>query len=119
MLEILPESQDDLVAVRAGGKLSAEDYTKVWLPKLEKEIRKHGKVRALLYLDETFDGWEVGAMWEDAKFGLGHADDFEKVALVGAPQWVESVVGLIGHLMEGSVKSFAAGGLDEAYSWIK
>ena len=119
VIEILPESQGDLVAARASGKLTADDYTKVWLPRLEQEIRTHGKVRALLYLDETFDGFEIGAMWEDAKFGLSHADNFDKVAVVGAPEWVDICVGLVGHLMKGSVKSFPAGSLEEAHSWIK
>ena len=119
MIEILPESEGNLVAIRAGGKLTADDYTKSWLPRLRDAIESHGKVRALVYLDETFDGFEVGALWEDTKFGLSHADDFEKVAVVGAPKWVDAVVGLVDHLTSGSLKSFPAGSLEEAWSWIK
>jgi hypothetical protein len=119
MIAIMEESADDLVAARASGKISADDYTEAWLPALQKAIDAHGKIRALLYMDETFDGWELGAMWEDAKFGLSRMDDFEKVALVGAPEWVDKIVDLTGPLTSISFKSFPTGSLDEALGWLR
>ena len=119
MIEILPETRGNLVAAKAGGTLTAQDYTDIWLPKLEAVIGAHGKIRALIYFDETFEGWDAGAMWQDAKFGFSHADDFEKIAVVGAAEWVETVVNLFGHLMQGTVETFPTGALEKAYAWIK
>lgn len=119
MIEILPESTGNLVAVKMGGTLTADDYTEVWVPRLREAIEEHGKVRALLYLDETFDGWEAKAMWEDAKFGLAHFTDFEKIAVVGGADWVGKVSEFFGKLMPAAVKAFPAGSLEEACEWIK
>jgi hypothetical protein len=119
MIEILPESKGNLVAAKASAKLTQDDYEEVWVPALRKAIKEHGKVRSLLYLDETFQGWEAGALWEDAKLGFQNRDDFEKVAVVGGAQWVEMAVKLIAPLMEGAVKTFPTGSLQEAYDWIQ
>ena len=114
MIEILPESSGNLVAARATGTLTGDDYAAVWEPRLRQAIEEHGKVRVLLYLDEAFDGWDAGAMWEDAKFGLAHFNDFEKIAVVGGEEWVGKVVDLFGKLMPAAVKSFPTGSLEQA-----
>ena len=77
------------MGLRATGKLTDQDYKKVLLPGLEALIKQHGKIRLLCFLDEEFAGLEPGAMWEDAKFFFPHKNDFEKMAIVGAPKWVE------------------------------
>ncbi len=119
MLRILPESTGNLVAAQASEKLTADDYHEVWAPRLKKVDEEHGSVRALLYADETFDGWEAKALWEDAKLGLTIGTDFDKVAIVGAPQWVDVMVEVMGHLLKGAVKTFPSGKLAEAYDWIR
>lgn len=119
MLRILPESKGNLVAAQASEKLTAEDYHEVWAPKLKEVDDAHGSVRALLYLDETFKGWEPKAIWEDAKLGLTISTDFDKMAIVGGPHWVDVLAELIGSLMKSSVKTFRSGELDEAYDWIR
>lgn len=119
MIEIMDVSANDLVAARASGKITTDDYTEVWLPALQKAIDAHGKIRALLYLDETFEGWELGALWEDTKFGLSRMDDFDKVALVGAPEWLDRVVALTGSLTKIVVKTFPTGSLEEALAWLR
>ena len=118
MIEILPESEGNLVAVKASQFLSTEDYTQIWIPKLNAAIETHGKIRALILFDASFQGWQAGAIWEDAKFGFHHANDFEKIALVGASHWVEAVTKLFGHLIEGSVRTFSDEQRQEALGWV-
>ncbi len=119
MIELLPLKGDNVVGVRASGTLTAQDYETVWIPALEKAIAEHGSVRALLFMDETFTGWAPGAMWDDAKFGLGHLREVERIAMVGGPDWVAGAVRLMGHFMPAEVQIFDAGELDEALSWIE
>jgi len=119
MIEILPQSEGNLIAIQFGGKLTLDDYEKIWVPRLEETIERFEKVRVLIYLDETFDGWETAVIWEDAKVGLKNIKAFEKIALVGGPDWMAKMTDLLGHLMPGSVKSFPSGELEEAYGWIK
>lgn len=119
MIEILPQSEGDLIAMQIGGKLTAEDYKKVWVPRLEQAIADHGRVRVLIYLDETFDGWETAVLWEDAVVGLKNIKAFQKIALVGGPEWIGKISEMVGHLMPGTIKAFPAGSLEDGFSWIK
>ena len=89
MIEIMEESKGKVLAAKASGTLTDADYTEVLIPALEKAIAWHGKVNLLLYMDASFEGWELMAMWDDAKFGIQHRNDLGKVAVVGGPAWVQ------------------------------
>jgi hypothetical protein len=119
MLEIMSESQGNVLAVKAQDKLTEGDYRELFIPTLEALLQEHGKVRLLFLLDESFAGWELGALWEDAKFGLKHKDDFEKLAVVGGAKWVAWGTRLFAYFMEGQVKTFPLEELSAAREWIK
>jgi SpoIIAA-like len=119
MFHIMPESQGKIIGIRATGKLTDLDYKEVLLPNLEAHIKQHGKIRLLCFIDENFAGWEPGAMWEDAKFFFPHKKDFEKMAIVGGPKWVELMMKLFAPLMTGESRTFPGEQLPEAWEWIK
>jgi hypothetical protein len=119
MITILPETTGYTLAVKASGKLTAENYETVFIPILEKLIKHYGRIRLLMQFDEHFEGWEAGAMWNDAKFGLKHRNDFKRVALVGSPKWVEWGTKLGAQLMDGELKTFKSSDLLEAIVWVK
>jgi hypothetical protein len=120
MIEQLPNSQGNILGLRASGKLTDEDYEDVLVPGIEAIIKEHGKIRFLFYLDDGFDGWEPGAMWEDFKLGFGDIrKECEKLALVGGPDWVEWAMKLSSHLIHGEVKTFDVDQLQAAWDWIE
>ena len=115
----MPESEGNILGIRATGRLTEADYQEVLIPSLEALIKKHGKIRLLAFLDERFAGHELGALWEDTKFFPRHQDDFEKVAIVGAPRWVEVMIKLLAPIMEGEARTFSGERLQEAWDWVK
>lgn len=119
MIEIMSESAGNVLGVRLSGKVTDEDYEKVFIPALEKIIADSGKVRVVYYMDAEFEGWNAGAMWDDAKFGLKHRNDFEKIAVVGGPIWAEWGTKLAGHLVSGEVKTYSGAELNDAWTWIR
>ena len=52
MIEIMPESSDAVLAVKATGILTDADYKDIWIPRMEKVIKEFGKVKVLLYMTE-------------------------------------------------------------------
>jgi hypothetical protein len=118
MLEILPQSKGNILGVRLTGKVSDSDYEEIFLPALQKLINEHGKVRCLYFMDSGFEGWTLGAAWDDAKFGIRHRDDFEKCAIVGGPKWAEWATKLVSHLISAEVKTYSDDQLDEAWHWV-
>ncbi len=119
MIQLLPESQGNLVAIQVSGRLSGDDYDREWAPRLREAIQQHGKVRVLVYLDETFEGWDVSAIWEETKFGFANMGGIEKAAIVGGPEWVGKLAELFGQVIPGDYKSFDTGDLAEAFEWVK
>lgn len=119
MLEYLPESEGNVLGVKGSGKLTDHDYREVYVPRLEDTVKEYGQVRLLFYMDESFAGWELGAMWDDAKYGMKYKDNFEKLAVVGGAKWIEVGVKLFSHFMKGEVKTFPAEQLAAAWDWLK
>ena len=119
MIEIMPESTDRMLAVKATGTLTDSDYVDIWIPALQKIIDKFEVANALLYTDENFKGWELKAMWEDAKFGIKHRNDFARIAIVGCPSWMKWGIKLGELLMDCEVRMYEPEKLQEALAWAK
>lgn len=118
MVEVLPGSRGSALLLRAIGMLSDADYRNVLIPRLEAIISEHGKARLLLDLSDFF-GWEVAALWDDVRFGLAHKHDFERIAIVGGPRWMDWGVRLSALLMSGELRSFVPREREAAVAWIR
>ena len=119
MIEILPESEGNVLGIRAEDKITDSDYREIFIPQLTKIIEEHGKARVLYYMDSSVTGFEMGAMWQDASFGVKHRNDFDKVAVVGGPRFVEWGTKIAAHFIGGEIKTYGDDQLQEAWSWVK
>jgi len=118
MIELMNRSHDGCVAIRATGHLTDQDYA-TFLPKLDKMFEEHGKLKALFVMDESFEGWDLKAAWDDTKLGLAHRTDFTRLAIVGGPEWVRWCIRLSGFLLKGEVRLFDLPELERAWSWVE
>ncbi|MGO9417668.1 MAG: STAS/SEC14 domain-containing protein [Syntrophobacteraceae bacterium] len=114
----MSQSKEDIVVVRVTQKLADDDYTQIFIPKLIEIIKKYGKARVLVYLDDGYSGIELGAIWEDVKFGIKHRNDFIKVAAVGAPRWMDWAMKASSAIISGEVRTFSTERLREALGWV-
>jgi len=119
MFEFLAASKGSLLAIKVSGKLTRDDYEKLLIPKLNALFKEHEKLRMLVEFDDGFAGWDsLAAAWDDMKLGLEHPNDFERIAFVGAPQWVEWGARFFGIFVKGEIKAFPADARDAALKWI-
>ena len=119
MIEILPKSHDNILGIKASGKITAEDYEKILIPKINDILSEHATARFLYYISDEFEGFEVAAMWDDAKYAAAHNAQFDKVAIVGGPKWIEWTSKLAALFIKAEVKEFGEDQLDEAWSWVE
>jgi len=89
MIELLGDSEESIVGVRVSGKLTAADYETYLIPALDRVFEREKRARFLVLMEEDFDGWTLDAAWDDFSYWLEHRAAFDKVAIVGAPKWVE------------------------------
>lgn len=119
MIEFTNEAEGEPIGIRATGRLTDRDYREVLIPRLERLFRQRGKLDLLVHFDEAFEGWDLQAAWDDMAFGLAHRGDFGKLAIVGAPAWVEWCVKLSGFLWPGEIRLFPGEALGDAWQWVK
>ena len=115
----MPETEGNTLVVKATNRLTSEDYEEIFIPQLRQLIDKFGKIRAVLYLDDSFTGWELGAAWDDAVFGIQHRHDFEKVAVVSDKDWVEWATKIGAHFIDGQIATYAPTEFQDAVAWVK
>lgn len=119
MIEFLSRSHDNILGIKASGKVTKADYETVLIPKLDHLLADNEKGKFLYYLPEEFESFELGAIWDDAKYASGHSDRFSKIALVGGPKWIAPTSKITSFFVKAKVKTFEVDKLDEAWSWIE
>jgi hypothetical protein len=114
MIRVLDDLPDNVLGVEASGTVTDADYESVLIPAINERQREGGPLRYIYVLGEDFEGWTMGAMWEDAKLG-GRA--WEKVAVVTDKDWVTHAVKGLGWMIPGEVRVFGLAELDAAKEW--
>ncbi|WP_291105255.1 MULTISPECIES: STAS/SEC14 domain-containing protein [unclassified Flavobacterium] len=62
---------DKVLGVTAEGKITGTDYETILIPALEEKLKTNKKIRMLYQLGNSFTGFEMSAMLDDAKMGSG------------------------------------------------
>lgn len=114
--EIEGGSASNVLTLRLSGKLTANDY-ELCVPELDRMIETHGKVRIFMEL-EDFHGWTVAAAWEDAKFGLKHFSDIERIAIVGEKTWEKGMTLFSKPFIKAEIRYFDVSDLADAKAWV-
>jgi hypothetical protein len=109
----------DVVAIRAVGVITAQDYRDMLVPLVEEKLKEHDKLKCLFVLGDEFDTYTGSGAWADAKFGIDLLRDFTRVAVVTDVAWIARALRLFGPLMPYDFKVFPMAELEEAKDWIK
>lgn len=105
-----------ILSFKAVGKLTDEDY-KTITPLIDKFLEDLKKPKVKMLFDaREFEGWELKAAWDDFKIGLKHGNEFAKIAIVGAPKWLEMMARLSNWFVSGEIKMFA--NMQETVEWL-
>jgi hypothetical protein len=118
MIEILTDTPENVLAVRASGKVTAEDYDFTLVPALERRLETRDRIRMYYELGPEATGFSMGAMWEDAKVGMRHLRAFEKVAVVSDTTWVQGAVRSFAWLIPCPVRIFPVAEREAALAWV-
>lgn len=105
-----------ILVVHVTGKLTKADYEQ-FVPEVERLVGQHGKLR-LLFDMQGFHGWELGAAWEDLKFGLAHFADIERLAMVGEKWWQEGMATFCKPFTTAKIRYFDHVAMVEARAWL-
>jgi hypothetical protein len=106
-----------IVTLVFAGKLEKEDY-ELFVPQIEGLMKEKKAVRILVKLKE-FNGWTVGALWEDTKFGAKHFRGIDRLAVVGDRKWEKRLTAFIKPFTGATVRYFDVIKKADAMAWLK
>ncbi|MCK9374899.1 MAG: STAS/SEC14 domain-containing protein [Syntrophobacterales bacterium] len=118
MLEILPESEGNIVGVKATGTFDRQEFHEILMPHLRSMITEHGRVRLLFCLEEDFQGFDLEAIKNEA-LNSEHQNDFQKIAVVGGSWWLNLQMSLVAPFLNGALRNFSRAELPDAWVWIR
>lgn len=118
MVEPIGDLPENVIAFEAKGKVTAVDYETILIPVVEQTLKKHPKVRLLYHLGDAFSGFEVQALWDDAKLGLRHLTSWERIAVVTDVGWISAATRAWGVAAPGVVRVFPNSELRAAKEWV-
>jgi hypothetical protein len=117
VIEVLENLPENVFGVEAIGTVTDDDYEQVLVPAIERQRDTQGKIRFVYVLGERFDGWTLGALWDDAKLGMKDVRTWERIALVTDKEWLHHTVKALGWMVPGDVRVFGVAELDDAVAW--
>jgi hypothetical protein len=116
MLEPIEGAPDGVVAYRAIGEITAEDYDGTLRPAVDAAAAR-GRLRLVFELGTEFGGYSAGAAWEDFKLGGGNLTNWERCAVVTDHRMLGDAIRAFGMLMPGEIKVFTVDQTAEALAW--
>jgi hypothetical protein len=119
MLEKLNDLPYGLDGLNAVGKVSREDYERVFEPTIEAARREGRRLRFLYQFGPTFDGFTPSGAWEDVKLGLHSMRFFEGCAIVSDKAWIREGSKLMGFFLPCPIKVFFNSQHGEATEWLQ
>lgn len=118
MLVTIPGLPDNVVGFTAKEKVTGSDYKNILIPMIEGKLKKYDKVSILYQMGEDFEGFEIGAAWEDTMVGLKHLSSWDRIAVVTDIPWIRGSMSMFGMAMPGHVRVFKNDDFDAAVKWI-
>lgn len=116
-LEFRTENDGRLLIVTATGALTVEDY-EAFQPEAQKLIEAFGRIRIAFDMCD-FEGWEIGALWEDIKFDARNFNNIERVAMIGDQRWQEWMAAFCKPFTGATVKYFDRLEMLNALDWVR
>lgn len=110
------EEQGNIIYTVATHQLDDEDYQKI-IPAIKEKVKKYTMVRWYFEMHD-FEGWSLGALWEDLKLDFQNRNNFEKIAMVGSKKWEEKLTDLMKPFTDADIRFFDLGQKEEARTWI-
>lgn len=118
-VEEIPGLPANVLGLSAHGVVSARDYASVIAPMIEARLKADPgrKLRLLYRLGPGFRSYTAGAFLADARLGLSHWSDFERVAVVTDVDWIARSARIFAPLIPAAVHVFPEGDFEEAKVW--
>jgi hypothetical protein len=118
MIEELKNTPNTMVAFRATGQITKEDFDHVILPAVAELVKRTDKLNYLLVVDTALKNFTIGAWLKDAMLGLNQLGKWNRAAIITDSEGIKSFTGIFSKVVPGEFRGFSHDQLDEAIKWV-
>lgn len=118
MITQLTDVPNTMVAFRASGEVTREDFDKIVLPAVAELVQRTDHLNYLLILDTPLKNFTFSAWIKDALLGLNNLTKWNRCAILSDSNGINSFTNLFGKVMPGEFKGYKPEQLAEAVAWV-
>jgi hypothetical protein len=118
MVELLNEFPPHVVAYRAKGKVTADEYRTIVMRNVDEVAKRYGKINFIVLLETDFQSYDVMAFLNYIKISFKHFMKWNRMAIVSDQKWVRTVYDLLSPLVHGKIKSYQLADQQQAREWV-
>ena len=118
MLKELTGMPRGIQALEAVDTVTTDDYERVFAPLVDRARRTGSRIRLLYQFGPGFERIAAGALWADARLGLGYLRLLDGCAVVSDIGWIRGPTRSIGGWMPCPVRVYINGERDDAVAWL-
>ena len=119
MIELITGLPDNVLGIKASGEVTGADYESVLIPAVEEMLAKRKTIRCLYLIGEEFTGFDIKAIWDDARVGIQHLTAWERVAMVTDLVWIRTMMKAFSIFIPGEIRIFNTSELNHALQWLR
>lgn len=116
MINRITDVPSNMVAFRATGEVTAEDFGPV-LEAVNKKVAETGELNYLLVLETSPKDFTLGAWLQDAILGLKNITKWNRAAIVSDSETISKFTDIFSKVMPGEFRGFAKEEYTEALAW--
>lgn len=118
MIQLI-SSPDNVVAFRATGEITQDDYKTVVFPTVEKLIDRIDEINFLFLIDTEIKNFTAAAWMEDVMLGLKNLGKWNRTAIVTDSENAISFTNGFSYILPGEFKGYKKEDFNEALNWVE
>lgn len=118
MIHIL-DSPDNVVAFRAIGEITKDDYKTVIEPAVDKLVRHIDEINFLFLIDTEIENFTAAAWMQDALIGLKNLGKWNRSAIVTDSEKAISFTDKFSYMVPGEFRGYKKEAFNEALNWVQ
>lgn len=113
------DAPQNVVAFRATGEVTQDDYKNVIVPAIENLVKRIDEINFLFLIDTDLENFTAAAWMQDAWVGLKNIGKWNRSAIVTDSERAISFTNGFSYMVPGEFKGFKKEAFDEAMNWVE
>ncbi|WP_207532503.1 STAS/SEC14 domain-containing protein [Desertivirga arenae] len=118
MVELLEDFPEHVVAYKASGAISKEEYTEIIMQRVNEVAEEFGMINFIVRLETDMDNYSIGAFFNYVKISFQHFSKWKRMAIVSDERWLRMAYETLSLLVPGVIKTYPLGRFKEAKTWV-